>query len=124
MPQNVIPATEQEIAEIEKRLLQVICQSATEPKLREEVLSRLRAYPFRNVQHQILFDCLRKMPSHRPELIPSLLPARLVQAGFPDLDAAPFLEPCQMTKTEARQLLERLTASYKERVESVKTQPE
>ena len=124
MPQNVIPANEIEIVEIEKRLLQVICQSATEPELRKEVLSRLRAYPFRNVHHQVVFDCLRKMPGHRPEMITSLLPARLVQAGFPDLDLAPFLEPCPMTKAEARKLLERLTASDKERVESVKAQPE
>ena len=117
MPRNVIPATEPEIVEIEKRLLQAICQSATEPELRKELLSRLRAYPFRKVHHQVLFDCLRKMPGHRPELIPSLLPARLVRAGFPDLDAAPFLEPCQMTKAEAIALLGKLTASQEAKVE-------
>ncbi|MBI1956329.1 MAG: hypothetical protein HYS38_08040 [Acidobacteria bacterium] len=116
--------TNEETIATERRLLGLLCQSATEPELREEFLSRLRAYPFREVHHQVLFDCLRKMPGHRPELIPSLLPARLVQAGFPDLAADPFLEPCRMTKAEARKLLERLTASYKERVESVKTQPE
>ncbi|MBI3896235.1 MAG: hypothetical protein HY313_09935 [Acidobacteria bacterium] len=101
--------THEETIAIEHRLLGLLCHDTTEPELRTELLSRLRSYPFRHVHHQVLFDCLRKMPSHRPELIPALLPARLVQAGFPDLDATLFLEPCRMTKTEARKLIERLT---------------
>ena len=100
---------------MEARLLQMICQAGLgnapdglSRELREEALTRLRSYPFRTVAHQVLFDCLWQMPRHRPDLVRDLLPARLVQAGFPDFDLAPFFEPHGLTETEARELLGKL----------------
>ncbi|OFW41483.1 MAG: hypothetical protein A3J28_16440 [Acidobacteria bacterium RIFCSPLOWO2_12_FULL_60_22] len=79
--------------------------------MREEVLSRLRGYAFRSVEHQVLFDCLRALPSDRPDLIRSLLPERLVRAGFPDFDLTPFFEPHGLSAPEARELCQKLMES-------------
>lgn len=77
---------------IERDLLQFLCTGRSETQAREEVVSQLRRYAFRTVEHQVLFDCLHAMPLDRPELVRDLLPARLVRAGFPDFDLAPFFE--------------------------------
>ena len=95
---------------MERRLLQWLCRDGVDASLREEVRARLRTHTFRNVEHQVLFDCLRGLPADRPDLIPSLLPARLVRAGFPDFNLDPFFEPCGLSPAEARGLSENLVA--------------
>lgn len=103
--------TEEVTIAIERRLLLWLCQGGADAQRREEVLARLRWYPFRSVEHQVLFDCLRGLPADRPDLIQSLLPERLVRAGFPDIDLIPFFEPHGMTLPEATELLEKLVPS-------------
>ena len=63
------------------------------------------------------------MPMDRPELVRELLPARLVRAGFPEFDLAPFFEsrgespgesagePHGLNAQEAQELCEALTRS-------------
>jgi len=104
---------------VERRLLQFLCDGAADAQLREEVRGHLRGYAFRSVEHQVLFDCLQGMPMDRSELIRELLPARLVRAGFPDFDLAPFFEssgrspgePHGPRAQEARNLVEQLLAA-------------
>ena len=107
--------TDEEINGIERRLLQLLCNGGSAAELRAEVLARLRGYAFRSVAHQVLFDCLQAMPMDRPELVRELLPARLVRAGFPDFDLAPFFEspggPHGLSVQEALELCQALTRS-------------
>ena len=108
-----------EIIAAERRLLQLLCNGASGIELCKEVLARLRRYAFRSVEHQVLFDCLQTMPMDRSELIRELLPARLVRAGFPDFDLAPFFElpgessgePHGLNAQEAQELCQALTRS-------------
>ena len=107
----------------ERRLLQLLCDGAAGAELRADVLARLRGYAFRSVAHQVLFDCLQAMPMDRPELLRELLPARLVRAGFPEFDLAPFFEsrgespgesagePHALSAQEAKNLVEQLLAT-------------
>ena len=83
--------TEEEIRTLEFHLVRLLCQGDTDTELREVILARLRGYAFRSVEHQVLFDCIQAMPPDRAELLRELLPARLVRAGFPDFDLAPFV---------------------------------
>ena len=115
------------IHEVERSLLRLICLETTDAQLRTEVMAHLRGYAFRSVEHQALFDCLREMPVDRPELLRELLPARLVRAGFPDFDLAPFVaspggssgespgkspqEPHALSPHEARELCRALTGA-------------
>ena len=99
-------------AKIERDLLQFFCIGRSGTQAREEMISQLRRYAFQSVEHQVLFDCLQSMPLDRPQLIRELLPARLVRAGFPDIDLAPFLEAREageVGEQEARMLCRELT---------------
>ena len=96
---------------IERSLLTLICSGGSGRQLRKEIISRLRSHAFRSVEHRVLFDCLQAMPLDRPELMRELLPARLVRAGFPDFDLAPFLEPSNLSRQEVGNRLEALTAA-------------
>ena len=100
-----------EINAIEARLLRLICQGGANAQLRGEIVSRLRGYAFRSVEHQILFDCLQGLSSDQPDQIRSLLPERLVRAGFPDFDLTPFFEPHGLSAPEARELCQKLMES-------------
>ena len=90
--------------ELEKRLLQVLCQPLGEIEWQREVIVRLGNYKFRSIQHQVLFDCLKKIPRHQPEIFQELLLERLTRAGFPDLPdlgIKPYLEPNNIGKSKA-----------------------
>ncbi len=100
--------TGDQINRIERGLLQLLCWHEGGGQLREEMISRLRGYAFRRVEHQVLFDCLRTMPLDRPELVRELLPARLVLAGFPDFELAPFFEAGEVSEREARKMCREL----------------
>lgn len=109
-----MPVAEEAISKMEERLLRVICQGGLNRELREEMLSRLHSYAFASVHHQVVFDCLSALAQCEPETIRSLLPERLVRAGFPDLDIAAFFEPHGfeqhgMVDAEARELLTKVT---------------
>ena len=97
-----------EIIPIERSLLVQLCGGGSGAQQREEIISRLREYAFRRVEHQVLFDCLRTMPLDRPELVRDLLPARLVLAGFPDFELAPFFEAGEVSEREARKMCREL----------------
>jgi hypothetical protein len=94
-------------------VLQFLCSGGSGTQRRIEMISRLRGYAFRCIEHQVLFDCLRTMPLDRPEMVRELLPARLVRAGFPDFDLAPFFEAGDVSEEEARALCRKLTESAK-----------
>lgn len=120
---------EKAISKKEERLLRAICRGVLNRELLEETLFRLRSYAFASVHHQVVFDCLAALARRGPETIRSLLPERLVRAGFPDLDIASFFEshgfeshgfesqgfepqgfePHGMMDAEARELLTTLT---------------
>ncbi len=104
-----MPVAEEAISKMEERLLRVICQGGLNRELREETLSQLRSYAFASVQHQVVFDCLSALAGREPETIRSLLPERLVRAGFPDLDIAAFFEPHELTQSEGWELLAKVT---------------
>ena len=106
-----MPVAEKAINKIEERLLRVICQGGLNRELREETLSWLRSYAFASIHHQVVFDCLSALARREPETIRSLLPERLVRAGFPDLDIASFFEPHGMSAQEVRKILIRLTGA-------------
>ena len=103
------------IHEAERLLLRLICLETTDAQLRTEVMARLRGYAFRSVEHQVLFDCLQAMPPDRAELLRELLPARLVRAGFPDFDLAPFVDSTGehrgLSAQEVQELCRALTRS-------------
>ena len=100
--------SEGQVNVVECLLLQVLCNGRSRTQTREELISQLRMYAFRSVEHQVLFDCLQAMPLDRPELVRELLPARLVRAGFPDIDLEPFFEAGEVSEEEAGKMCREL----------------
>jgi hypothetical protein len=94
----------------EARLLRHLCTQGQEKSERAKLITVLGDHRFTTVHHQVLFDCLRSLPAARPELIESLLPVRLVRAGFPDFDLDPFLRPSGLSAAQAVSLARALTA--------------
>ena len=102
---------------IERGVLQFLCTGGSGTQLRKELISRLRGYRFRSVEHQVLFDCLQTIPLDRPELVRELLPALLVRVGFPDFDLERFFvagESGEINEEEARSLCRKLTGGVGE----------
>ena len=97
--------TQQEVTdktlELEKVVLQALCQPSGAMCWQQEVISRLSKYKFRSIHNQVLFDCLKKIPRHRPEIFEELLHERLIRAGFPDMEVKPYLEPSEVNKSKA-----------------------
>jgi hypothetical protein len=93
----------------EARLLRYLCNRAVQSD-RVEIIETLKAYRFATVHHQVLFDCLRGLAAAPPELLESLLPVRLVRAGFPDFDLEPFLRPSGLSASQARAAAKALSA--------------
>jgi hypothetical protein len=106
---NDQPADER-VSSAEIRLLQYLCQADSDVAARRLVLDALTGYEFSTVHHQVLFDCLKAAPDAQAGLLASLLPARLVRAGFPDFDLEPYLRPGGLSAAEAYTLCTKLRA--------------
>jgi hypothetical protein len=100
-----------EMRTFEARLLGLLCRGECGAGLRDELLAGLAGYVFQGADHQAVFDCLRSLGREKPARIRELLPARLVQAGFPDVDLAPFFLHEEIGDAEAATLLRKLVAS-------------
>jgi hypothetical protein len=96
---------------IEARLLGLLCRSDCNALLRDELLAGLAGHAFQCANHQAVFDCLRELGRENTARIRELLPVRLVQAGFPDVDFAPFFLHEEIGGVEAVTLLRKLVAS-------------
>jgi hypothetical protein len=100
-----------EIRAIEARLLGLLCRGDCSASVRDELLAGLAGHAFQCVNHQAVFDCLRELGRENAARIRELLPARLVQAGFPDVDLAPFFLHEEIGGAETATLLRKLLAS-------------
>ena len=94
----------------EARLLRHLCTQGERKSERVKLVEVLGTHRFTTIHHQVLFDCLKSLPSAPPELVESLLPARLVRAGFPDFDLDPFFRPSGLSAAQAVSLARALTA--------------
>ena len=95
---------------IEARLLGLLCRGECGARLRGELWAGLAGHTFQSVYHQAVFDCLRELGGENPVRIRELLPVRLVQAGFPDVDFAPFFLNEEISDAEGATLLRKLVA--------------
>jgi hypothetical protein len=92
----------------EQRLLGYLIAPATPPEIVRNILERLQAYRFRNLGHQVLFECIARLRTGPRSEILALLPAQLVRAGFPDFDWRRFVERCPPRAEDAMELCSEL----------------
>jgi hypothetical protein len=101
-----------DLASDELRILQMLCQCGLESRdpgfgsaFRDAALNALRTHTFSSTTHQVFFDCLWQMRRHPPKAVQSSLPAKLVQAGFPDFDWEIYFEPHHLDAAQGEELL-------------------
>lgn len=89
----------------EQQLLGLLIGGRCEPEFARRLCERLRAHSFHSMEHRVLFESIASLIGAPPGEIVRLLPARLVRAGFPEIDLSPFLEPRPVCAEHAEELL-------------------
>ena len=103
------------IVEGEFLILQAMCQGARDRKVWDDAVHALAGYRFRDPLHQLIFDTLREMNTDVPVIIRELLPQRLTNKGFPDVDIDPFFYPHAMSAELVFSMMD--LVKYSERLE-------
>lgn len=83
--------------EVERSVLCAMCVGALERTVWREGVDLLADYRFADNAHQLIFDTLREIQTDDPLIIRELLPARLNNKGFPDLDVEIYFQPHSFT---------------------------
>ncbi len=104
------PSTdEQRVIEIERLVLQALCQGTREGPVLEEGKLVLKDYPWRETTHRVVYEVLITLPTDAPEVISDQLPSRLTRRGFPDIPWEDLFKPHSLSRQEAKRLMRRLS---------------
>lgn len=108
------------IVETERAVLQAMCTVTPNRAVWDEGMRLLRSYRFRDVIHQVVFDALCEMNTHKPDIIREQLLVRLMRKGFPDVDVSLFLGQPNLPAKDVEPLIRALcaTASHRKDPES------
>jgi hypothetical protein len=92
-------------------ILRAMCQGTPQGSVRTTALHILKDYRWREPVHQVMFQCLARLPGENPELLRNELPACLTRKGFPDVDWDTFFAPHSPTPQEAERMMLELRKS-------------
>ena len=98
---------------LERKVLQALCQRAWEESTRESARKALATYRWREPMHQAIFLALKRLGDN-PELIRDHLPGQLTRMGFPDFDLQEIFLQDAPSQEESEDLIRRLTATSEE----------
>src|SRR2546425_6436722 len=79
--------------EVERTVLRAMCVGALGRTVWREGVDLLADYRFADNVHQLIFEAMREIQTDDPQIIRELLPARLNNKGFPDLDLETYFQP-------------------------------
>jgi hypothetical protein len=98
--------------DLERAILQALCQASLPDALRESVSRELTTHKWQGEDHRIVFDALRRIRRTRTSSWREQLPAQVARMGFPDIDWAIFFEPGE-TIPDIEKLVSDLEAAVK-----------
>jgi hypothetical protein len=104
-------ADKHHLVNIERQLLQALCQETTAGALRETAQRLLVDYRWRDPTHQAVFDSLKDIPSRSPIPIRDQVPARVTRRGFPDVNWDEFFAPSTLSTEYSEDLMRQLRDS-------------
>ncbi len=99
------------IFQIERFVLQALCQGTRDGSVRQVAERALRNYRWREMLHQIVFNTLLEIATDNPAVVRDVLPSRLTRKGFPDVAWEEFFKPHSLSKAEAERLMRQLATS-------------
>lgn len=96
------------VIETERRALSALCCERVDSIRRGEILRELENYAWREAEHKVVFDALRRVQNCGGSSLRHELPARATIMGFPDVNWADYLG--HGSRCECELLVERLAA--------------
>ena len=97
-------------AEAERTVLRAMCVGALGRTVWREGMDLLAVYRFADNVHQLIFDTVREIHTGDPLILRELLPARLNNKGFPDLDLDTYFQPHTFPANQTIALIRALCA--------------
>ncbi|MBI3934671.1 MAG: hypothetical protein HY316_08245 [Acidobacteria bacterium] len=95
------PPDSPDVLAIERQLLGYLLEAESAQEIAIDILHRVKQYRFQSAEHQVLFECVASLSTHPRQELQSLLPERLVRAGFPDFDLDRFIPDRRWSAGEA-----------------------
>src|SRR5574337_508162 len=96
------------ILQLERSVLQALCQGTPEGNLWETAGLILKDYHWREPLHEVIFRILVGLPTDSTEVIRQRLPSHLTRRGFPDVDWEQLFEPHHLSTEQVERLMKRL----------------
>lgn len=99
------------VTKLEREVLRLLCKlpDAQPDRARSHALCNLSSHDWKDIDHRVVFDALRRSPGREPVLLREQLPAEATRLGFPDVDWAEyFVETISSDAKEIEQLTQKL----------------
>jgi hypothetical protein len=100
------------MTKLEREVLRLLCNLPDRPpdRARSHALCNVSSHDWKDADHRVVFDALRRSPGKEPALLREQLPAEATRLGFPDVDWADYFAEaisCDSKKIEqlTRELL-------------------
>jgi hypothetical protein len=88
-----MPSADSPIAasEVERKVLRGLCASGIDFAHWNRFVGRLAAYDWRDPEHKVVYEALRRVRTHDAATRRAELPAHATRMGFPDVDWEKYL---------------------------------
>jgi len=99
------------VRKLELEILQQLCDLPDDPPLRARAhaLCQLARHEWKDADHRVVFDALRRTAGRDPTLLREQLPAEATRLGFPDVEwSAYFHGPSPGNRRSTEQLMREL----------------
>jgi hypothetical protein len=76
------------VKNLEREVLRLLCNLSDAPpdRTRARALCQLASYEWKDADHRVVFNALRRCPGREPPTLRERLPAEATRLGFPDVD--------------------------------------
>lgn len=81
-----------QILTIELEILRSLCTAQDSTIPRDAILQSLAQHAWRDPEHRVVYEALRRLGSRSPALVRAELPAAATRIGFPDVDWKSYLD--------------------------------
>jgi len=108
-PNPAEQAEQDDVADLEWRVLRALCAEGRQKERRELARRSLAGYCWQEPVHRSIFEVVISFPAASSQALRDQLPSLLTRRGFPDYDFETLFESLGVTWREFQQLVRKLT---------------
>jgi hypothetical protein len=105
----LMPSQDDTIENLEIRILHVLCMHVPGDALTSS-LTALIAYPWRDPEHRVVYEAVRRIGFLSPALRRNELAAEVTRMGFPDVDCSAYFEEDAIAPEKLAELIQQVQA--------------